>query len=77
MIDSCQLTDVTTPVTWRTAQSLLKVTRSSVVIRLFSTRCAWISSFYSAVLATAIPSVCPSVCLSVYHTPVLCENDCT
>jgi len=27
----------------------------------------------SAVLATAIPSVCPSVC----HTPVLCQNDCT
>jgi len=25
----------------------------------------------SAVLATAIPSVCPSVC----HTPVLCQND--
>ena len=27
----------------------------------------------SAVLATAIPSVCPSVC----HTPVLCQNDGT
>jgi len=31
----------------------------------------------SAVLATAIPSVCPSVRLSVYHTPVLCQNDGT
>ena len=31
----------------------------------------------SAVLATAIPSVCPSVCLSVRHTPVLCQNDGT
>ena len=33
----------------------------------------------SAVLATAIPSVCLSVCpsvrLSVCHTPVLCQND--
>jgi len=27
----------------------------------------------SAVLATAIPSVCPSVC----QTPVLCQNECT
>ena len=27
----------------------------------------------SAVLATAIPSVCPSVC----HTPVLCQNNST
>ena len=27
----------------------------------------------SAVLSTAIPSVCPSVC----HTPILCQNDCT
>jgi len=26
----------------------------------------------SAVLATAIPSICLSVC----HTPVLCQNDC-
>jgi len=31
----------------------------------------------SAVLATAIPSVRPSVRLSVCHTPVLCQNDCT
>jgi len=31
----------------------------------------------SAVLATAIPSVCPSVHLSVRHTPVLCQNDGT
>ena len=35
----------------------------------------------SAVLATAIPSVrhfvCLSVCLSVCHTPLLCQNDCT
>ena len=31
----------------------------------------------SAVLATAIPSVCLSVCLSVRHTPVLCQNDGT
>ena len=35
----------------------------------------------SAVLATAIPSVClsvrPSVRLSVRHTPVLCQNDGT
>jgi len=35
----------------------------------------------SAVLATAIPSVClsvrPSVCPSVCHTPVLCQNDGT
>jgi len=35
----------------------------------------------SAVLATAIPSVCPSICLSVRpsvcHTPVLCQNDGT
>ena len=29
----------------------------------------------SAVLATAIPSVCLSVRLSVCHTPVLCQND--
>ena len=28
----------------------------------------------SAVLATAIPSVCLSVRLSVRHTPVLCQN---
>ena len=31
----------------------------------------------SAVLATAIPSVCLSVCPSVCHTPVLCQNDGT
>ena len=31
----------------------------------------------SAVLATAIPSVRPSISLSVCHTPVLCQNDCT
>jgi len=31
----------------------------------------------SAVLATAIPSVCLSVRLSVCHTPVLCQNDGT
>jgi len=31
----------------------------------------------SAVLATAIPSVCPSVRPSVRHTPVLCQNDGT
>jgi len=31
----------------------------------------------SAVLATTIPSVRPSVCLSVCHTLVLCQNDCT
>ena len=31
----------------------------------------------SAVVATAIPSLCPSVRLSVCHTPVLCQNDGT
>ena len=31
----------------------------------------------SAVLATAIPSLCPSVRPSVRHTPVLCQNDGT
>jgi len=31
----------------------------------------------SAVLATAIPSVCLSVRPSVWHTPVFCQNDCT
>ena len=31
----------------------------------------------SAVLATAIPSVCLSVRLSVRHTPVLCQNNST
>ena len=31
----------------------------------------------SALLATAIPSVCPSVRLSVRYTPVLCQNDGT
>ena len=44
--------------------------------------CSWIlmftaQRFASAVLATAIPSVCPSVCLSFSHTPVLCQNDGT
>ena len=31
----------------------------------------------SAVVVTAIPSLCPSVRLSVCHTPVLCQNDGT
>jgi len=37
------------------------------VINFYSARNARIAS---AVLATAIPSVCPSVCLSIRHTPV-------
>jgi len=31
----------------------------------------------SAVLATAIPSICPSVRPSVCHKRVLCQNNCT
>jgi len=45
-------------------------------LHFYSVRNARIAS---AVLATAIPSVClsvrPSVRLSVCHTPVLCQND--
>jgi len=43
----------------------------SFYIRLFTARRN--ARIASAVLAIAIPSVCPSV----YHTSVLCQNDCT
>jgi len=58
------------------------VTRNGHWFGFYSARNARITS---AVLATAIPSVCLSVrpsvrlsvCLSVRHTPVLCQNDGT
>jgi len=51
-------------------------TRAEIAIlaRFYSARNARIAS---AVLATAIPSVCLSVIPSVRHTPVLCQNDGT
>jgi len=60
-----------------TYEQFLKLT-----VSFYSARNAHIAS---AVLATAIPSVCLSVrpslclsvCLSVRHTPVLCQNDGT
>jgi len=48
--------------------------RLDTLISRYSARNARIAS---AVLATAIPSVCPSVRPSVCHTPVLCQNDGT
>jgi len=46
----------------------------SVIELLFTARRS--ARIASAVLATAIPSVCRlSVCPSVRHTPVLCQND--
>jgi len=54
------------------------ISEKAVSSNFYSARNAGIAS---AVLATAIPSVCLSVCLSVSpsvrHTPVLCQNDGT
>ena len=49
-------------------------TKSYTFVHFYSARNDRIAS---AVLATAIPSVCPSVRPSVRHTPVLCQNDGT
>jgi len=70
---------------WRNGRHFVLFHRTRVRCRCKTISSVSKSTFYSArnariasaVLGTAIPSVCPSVCLSVRHTPVLCQNDGT
>jgi len=59
------------PFWFHSLSNIRTVCWNNVYRRIFTARCNALIA--SAVLATAIPSVCPSVC----HTPVLCQNDGT